>query len=1076
MKEIAAAGGYTTVKTLGSGFSRPYGVAVDGSGNVFVADYGHSAVQEIAAAGGYTIVKTLGSGFSVPLGVAVDGSGNVFVADIGNNAVEKITTQIRDFGSVAVGASSAVLSLSFAFDTAGTIGAPLVLTQGAPGLDFGSQIGGTCVAGHAFAAGASCTVNVGFAPRANGIRYGGVALTDGAGNVLATAYVQGTGLGPQLSFSPPAASVIANLGAANSNMAVDGHGNIIFSDTAGNAVKELVASNGYSPVNIGPGCSCPEGAAVDGYGNIFVASAQDGPVTEFVPAPGGYAARTLVGGGFSNPQGVAVDASGNIFVADTGNDAVKKILAAGGYTAVQTVGSGFSSPQSVAVDASGNVFVADTGNQAVKEVLAVSGYTTVQSIGGGFGSPTGVAVDGYGDVLVADQANGAVMEIAAAGGYTVVNTVVSVPEALRVAVDQTGSIFVLSAADGQLTKFDYAHPAALHFAATAPGSTSSDSPQVVTLANSGNSPLTFEVPSSGQNPSLAAGFTFGTDSTCPVLAAGASPATLAPGETCTASIRFTPTSVGAVGGSLAVVDNALNAAAPSYVTQSIALTGTGAASSVPMITFAVPSHTYGDTPFAVAASSDSTGAFTYSVISGPATIAGATVTLTGAGTVVLQAAEAADPTHAAATRTTIFSVNGEVPTLNFTPIPAQTYGAVPFQVNAASASSGAVTYMVISGPAMIAGSTVTLTGAGTVTLGASQAASGNYQAATATTSFSVSGGASTLSFTPIPMQTYGTAPFQVHAGSASSGAVTYTVLSGPATIAGSTVTLTGAGTVTLGASQAAGGGYQAATATTSFTVTPAVPALSFISIPAQTYGAAPFQVNATSASNGAVVYTVVSGPATIAGSTVTLTGAGTVTLGASQAVSGNYQAATATTSFAVSAGFALTADNTAVSAAPGAPALFNLNFAPAGTTIYSDAVTLTVAGLPSGATATFSPASIPAGSAVVPVTLIIQTAGGQTARAGGFPNKPFGRIAIGLLLPLFGAGAARKRLRRLPVLLAVAGLSLGALGLIGCGGGGRGGFSQPAASHTSATYAVAVIARDSVTGLQNTTNLALTMQ
>src|ERR1019366_6032253 len=76
VKEIVAASGYTTVNTLGSGFGQPGGVAVDGSGNVFVADTQNNAVKEIVAAGGYTTVKTLGSAFNFPTGVAVDGSGN----------------------------------------------------------------------------------------------------------------------------------------------------------------------------------------------------------------------------------------------------------------------------------------------------------------------------------------------------------------------------------------------------------------------------------------------------------------------------------------------------------------------------------------------------------------------------------------------------------------------------------------------------------------------------------------------------------------------------------------------------------------------------------------------------------------------------------------------------------------------------------------------------------------------------------------------------------------------------------------------------------------------------------------
>jgi sugar lactone lactonase YvrE len=81
VKEILASGGYVAVKTLGSDFGNPRGVAIDGSGNVFVADTANQAVYEILADSGYVTVKSLGSGFSNPTGVAVDGSGNVFVAN-----------------------------------------------------------------------------------------------------------------------------------------------------------------------------------------------------------------------------------------------------------------------------------------------------------------------------------------------------------------------------------------------------------------------------------------------------------------------------------------------------------------------------------------------------------------------------------------------------------------------------------------------------------------------------------------------------------------------------------------------------------------------------------------------------------------------------------------------------------------------------------------------------------------------------------------------------------------------------------------------------------------------------------
>ena len=323
-------------------------------------------------------------------------------------------------------------------------------------------------------------------------------------------------------------------------------------------------------------------------------------------------------------------------------------------------------------------------------------------------------------------------------------------------------------------------------------------------------------------------------------------------------------------------------------------------SSTPSLNFAaIPAQTYGVSPFVVSASSNSSGAITYSVVSGPATISGNVVAVTGVGTVTLQASQAATGSYTSATATTSFVVNGQTPTISFASIASKTVGAAPFTVSASSNSSGAITYAVVSGPATISGNTVTVTNAGTVTLLASQAASGTYTAGTATTSFTVaSASTTTLTFAAIPAQTYG-ATVQVSATSNSPGAITYSVVSGPATIAGNTVTVNGTGTITVGASQAASASYAAATATTSFTANPAAPKLSFSAVASVSTGAAPFAVSATSNSAGAITYSVVSGPATIAGNIVSVTSAGTVTLQASQAANGNYTTATATTSFTV---------------------------------------------------------------------------------------------------------------------------------------------------------------------------------
>lgn len=65
----------------------------------------------------------------------MDANRNVFVAE-GNGRVLKLQTMGVNFYTVAVGASGPVQTLTFMFDTAGTIGAPLVLMQGTAGLDF----------------------------------------------------------------------------------------------------------------------------------------------------------------------------------------------------------------------------------------------------------------------------------------------------------------------------------------------------------------------------------------------------------------------------------------------------------------------------------------------------------------------------------------------------------------------------------------------------------------------------------------------------------------------------------------------------------------------------------------------------------------------------------------------------------------------------------------------------------------------------------------------------------------------------------------------------------------------------
>jgi Bacterial Ig-like domain (group 3) len=850
----------------------------------------------------------------------VDTRGNLYISDTYDNRVLKPLFPPVNFGSVNAASTSPVFPLMFTFDTAGTLGSTAVLTQGATGLDFADAGTGTCTAGTAYIIAASCTIDVTLTPRSPGVRLGAAELLDSSGNILATAPLTGIGVGPQVTFPPG------------------------------------------TKIPIVGGLSYSFGVAVDASGNVFITLGAAGTVYKETLS-GGIYSQTTIASGFGDVGSLAVDGSGNVYVVN-GSSVYKETLSNGIYsqsTAVSDVGG----TTGIAVDGSGNLYLASSTG-VYKETLSNGSYTQTQ-IGTGFTNPSGVAVDGSGNVYIADSLGGKVYKetLQANGGYVQSTAVKGLTGAYGVAVDGRGNLYLSSTvASGSVTKIDVADPPHLTFAATEVGSTSTDSPQTVTVSNIGNAALVFPVPRTGTNPANPANnFALDDSTTCPRISTSGPAASVAVGGSCVYAINFVPAVAGVVARSLGLIDTSLNATGPVYATQSISLGGTGIApadatqttvSALPNPVTAVQpvtlTATVSDTttpatvPTGGASFTDSVGGTTVSLNGGAAVpLSGGTatlpVTLTVAGAHTITANYAGvSGTLAVSTGSVSLTVAAIVPTLSFGPIAAKTYGNLPFAVSATSASSGAVTYAVVSGPATITGNIVTLTGVGTVALSASQAASGNYAAATANATLTVAPVVPTLNFTPIAAQTYGNAPFAVSATSASSGAVTYTVVSGPATIAGNLVTLTGAGTVMLSASQAASGNYAVATATTSFNVaaasgTPIVPTLSFTPIAAQTLGNAPFTVSASSASSGAVTYTVVSGPATIVGNLVTLTGAGTVVLSASQAAIGNYAVATATTSFTVAAappGFTLTTTSSSSGGAgvlPGGAAAFNLMLA-----------------------------------------------------------------------------------------------------------------------------------------------------
>jgi len=610
VEEVFASGGYTTISTLGSGFNFPTAVAVDANGNVFVADFGNNLVKEIIAVNGSIpanpTINVIGTQFLQPEGIAIDGTGNVYVSDTGHNAVREIVAG-GNFGPENVGSTnSVVLPIFFTFDTAGTASAAKVLTRGAAGLDFTDAGTGSCEGDTTYSAGDVCTVDVRFTPTAPGPRYGAVELIDGSGNLLATGYVQGTGVGPRVNVMPGQQSTKGGTFVKPYGAAVDGGGNVYATDYGNNAVGEIERVLGHIVfVPFASGFSSPAGLAMDGSGNLFVADHGSSAVKEIL-AQGGYSTVKTVGGSFNGPLGVAVDGSGNVFVADSGNGAVKEILFAGGYTRTLTLGSGFSEPAGVAVDGSGNVFVADYLQNAVKEILAVDGSIpanpTINTLGSGFSGPSDVAVDVDGNVLVADTGNNAVKEIVAVNGSIpsspTINTLGSgFANPAGLAVEAHGNVFVADSNNQRIEELDYADPPSLQFASTNVGSISSDSPQSVTVVNQGNAPLSAAAP----GLSVPADFKLvpgsGTPSDCTATFS------LASGQGCNLSIEFAPTTGGnPLTESLVITDNSLNAGPPGYPTQSILLSGVGLA---PTVSLSATSLLFGSEEIGVASGSKS---------------------------------------------------------------------------------------------------------------------------------------------------------------------------------------------------------------------------------------------------------------------------------------------------------------------------------------------------------------------------------------------------------------------------------------------------------------------------------------
>jgi sugar lactone lactonase YvrE len=466
-------------------FNGPRGVALDGSGNLYVADFSNHTIRKIDPAGTVSTLagqaRSFGSAdgtgaearFTNPQDIAVDANGTIYVADAGNHTIRRIT------------ADGVVSTLAGVAGQKGSTDGPIADAR------FNSPTGlAVDNAGNLLVVDRlNSTVRM--------ITPGGTVSTL-AGKPDTVGSTDGNGANARFKFP--------------NDVAVDAQGTIYVSDgdnftvrrIRNGVVSTLAGRAGEQGSVDGNGSNArferPTGISVDGLGNVYLGDRLGEAVRKIDPAgnvstlagtsnaPGaedGIGAQAR----FSQPDGIAVDSAGNVFVSDRRNNNIRKISSSAVVTTLagtvpqsgSTDGTGdqarFSVPDGIAIDALGNALVADRGNEVIRKIspdgqvttLAGTPDATGNSDGTGnsaaFDSPSDVAVDPAGNTYVADNDNNTIRKISPAGEVTTlagapgesgnvdgvgINARFDDPEGI--AVDAAGNVYVADTDNNTIRK------------------------------------------------------------------------------------------------------------------------------------------------------------------------------------------------------------------------------------------------------------------------------------------------------------------------------------------------------------------------------------------------------------------------------------------------------------------------------------------------------------------------------------------------------------------------------------------------------------------------------------------------
>ncbi|WPP51731.1 M6 family metalloprotease domain-containing protein [Catalinimonas niigatensis] len=310
---------------------------------------------------------------------------------------------------------------------------------------------------------------------------------------------------------------------------------------------------------------------------------------------------------------------------------------------------------------------------------------------------------------------------------------------------------------------------------------------------------------------------------------------------------------------------------------------------------AIPAKTFGDAVFDLQASSSANLPLTYSSVSGPVSLNGNKVTITGAGEARLIVSQAGDNTHHAAETEVTFTIAKATQTINDVTIPTKTFGEDSFSLDIRASSGLPVALTVESGSISLNNNVVTIEGVGQVSISARQEGNVNYLAATPKTiNFEVVKASQTIDFPEIEDQVYGNDPLNLSPTASSGLPVNIRVLEGSALWNNQQLVILGAGEVVVEAFQAGNENYQSANPVRrTFEVEKAEQQLFFDEIMDRELGDPPLELEAYSSVEGLEVsFRIIEGDAEIIdGNILNIKSDGKITIEAFQPGNTDFQAA-----------------------------------------------------------------------------------------------------------------------------------------------------------------------------------------